>query len=83
MRRHFIKICKDFFSLYHTGICIVITTGQQTEQFENIFKISVWNFTKLSEFCYQRQYRFKILLLVWWLYYSDDILMKYIQTDPI
>ena len=24
-----------------------------------------------------------ILLLVWWLYYFDDILMKYIQTDPI
>ena len=37
----------------------------------------------ILKFQYQLEYRFKMVLLVWQLYYSDDILMIAIQTDPI
>ena len=37
----------------------------------------------MLKFQYQLKYRFKMVLFVWQLYYSDDILMIAIQTDPI
>ena len=38
---------------------------------------------RILKFWYQLQYRFKMVQLVWWLYYSNDIFMLDIQTDPI
>ena len=54
--------------------------------FENIFKISEWNFTEIEyrniRIPNQLQYWFEMLLLVLRLCDSDDILMIDIQTDP-
>ena len=51
------------------------------------FKISVYNCTKFEHqnigLWYQIQYLFKMVLLVCSLYYSDNILIIGIQTDPI
>ena len=38
---------------------------------------------QISEFRYWFQYQFKMVLLVWRLHDSDDILIIDVQTDPI